>query len=284
MELCDIELASKKAVALRATRKAIWEILDTFDLPLYSKEDYKEYKFISTSPKADAMRLARALQRESPYVTVHSYVFGKEQIISIDNFKVAYIYYCDLDIDKVKMFNGTKDMYSPVKFLDMKEGGIIRRKKKTKKKIVDIDEYLSKCKIKFARSGKYISSVDIWTMAKEIKKKYDKIKFGEVRYEISKIFLFDDFRLKRITFVNSSGPFLYLFNNMEYEALPLINGDLHPVVVYRYKMYNMLLGSEVPKFPEISIPDEYVGKFVNEKIDKFKLGGFMIRLPLSHAD
>ena len=284
MEFYDIEAASKKAIALRSIRSSLWEILDNFDLDLYSKESYKEYKFISKKPKEDAIRLAKLLTRVSPYVTIHSFVFGNEQIISIDNDKVAFIYYCDKDIESVREFNKSRVHYSPEYFISMKEGAGYKKQKKNiyaKKNTGIIDKYFENCKILFARNNEYVTSVDIWTIAKELKKKYDKIKYGQVKYVINKTFIFEDFRLKCISFIDNDKPFLWLFNNLEYEALPLIEGILHPAVVYRYKLYTNLIMKKIEiSNPDMGIPDEYIGQYVNEKSEKFKLGGFMIRMPL----
>lgn len=292
MEFYDIEAASKKAIALRSIRSSLWETLDNFDLDLYSKDSYKEYKFISKKPKEDAMRLAKLLTSVSPYVTVHSFVFGNEQIISIDNDKVAHIYYCDKDIELIREFNKSRLLYSPEYFISMKEGaGKFHKKQKPKPKQNiyvkknnnnTIDKYFENCKILFARHDEYITSVDIWTIAKELKKKYDKIKYGQVKYVINKTFLFEDFRFKCITLVDSDNKtFLWLFNNLEYEALPLTEGKLHPAVVYRYKLYANLIGKKIEMSqPDSDLPDEYIGQYVNEKSEKFKLGGFMVRMPL----
>jgi len=286
MEFYDIEAASKKAIALRSIRSTLWEILDNFDLVLYSKDSFKEYKFISKKPKEDAMRLATLLTSVSPYVTVHSFVFGNEQIISIDNDKVAFIYYCDKDIESVRDFNKSRELYSPGYFISMKEGAGKSHKKQNiyvKKNTGIVDKYFENCKILFARNNEYVASVDIWTIAKELKKKYDKIKYGQVKYVINKPFIFEDFRLKCITFIdNDNKTFLWLFNNLEYEALPLIDGTLHPAVVYRYKLYaNLIMKKIEVSQPDMDMPDEYIGQYVNEKSEKFKLGGFMFRMPLT---
>lgn len=277
----DKDAVDRKTKLMRTSRPVIWNILESFDLQIYHKEQYKQYKFLSKSPKEDAARLAKALAEASPYITIHSYLFGNEQIISVDNDKVAYIYLCNFDTDKVKIFNQSNKLYTPEYFINMqKSGGKV--KKTILKKSQIIDRYFSECKIPFARNGDYVASVDIWTIAKELKKKY---KYNEVRYEISKDFFFEDFRLKKLTFVNSKGPFLHLFNNLEYEALPLIDGSLHPHVVYRYQLYDHVKGlQEMPNFQEGPYPDEYIGSYVNERIEKFKLGSYMTRMPLSHAD
>ena len=110
MELRDtfLEAARKKAIALRSRRSEISEILDKVELPIYSKDQYKEYKFISTHPKHEATKIANSLKKVSPYITIHSFLFGNEQIISVDNQKVAYIYYCNLELDKIRSFNESK--------------------------------------------------------------------------------------------------------------------------------------------------------------------------------
>ncbi len=281
----------EKAAALRASRPLLWDILENVELPIYSFVKHKEYKFISKNPKEDSASIAKKLTKASPYVTINSYVFGNENIISVDNDKVAYVYYSKFDdLDLLREFNLSKNMYMPEYFLEQIKGGKNKHKKTNQKKIVIkksseiADKYFQSCKYLFARSGNYVTSTNVWDIAKELKKKFDKVRYGEVRYDISKEYMFEDFRLKRITFVNSKGPFLYLFNNLEYEAVPVINSELHPFVVYRYKLYSALVDGSSPPLDEKNepaLPEEYIGNYFSEKTAKFKLGGFLSRMPLN---
>ncbi len=276
-----------KATALRSMRKALWDLLDSQSLQVYSKDEFKEYIFLSMKPKEDAKTIATEMAAISPYVTVHSYVFGNEQIISIDGMRTVIIYLCDTDIVTMRLFEASKAMCLP-QFFEDKQGGRKRpkdkhRPKQNKTAENPVDKYFRSCLIPFYRKGKFVTSSDMWRVAKELKKKLDKTGYNKFRYSIENKYLFPDFRMKSIRFTEAATgkDILYLFNTLEYEAVPLVDGELHPHMVYRYELYNSLVyGHPVPAEPEKIDPEEYKGLYVSEKLDKFKLGGFMVRLPI----
>lgn len=155
-----------------------------------------------------------------------------------------------------------------------------------------------------------ITSSDMWKVAKKLKDKLNK-KFSNGRdrfyYEISQNFIHNDFRLKRITFVdkkNNTTAFT-LFNNLEYEALPCsADYKMNPAVEIRYLLYNAVVQNmslsnkkntdtenrvlhvnrALQLFKKIILEPEdiesvyYAGKWLDDKVEKIRLGGGMVRL------
>lgn len=168
-----------------------------------------------------------------------------------------------------------------------------------------------KCALVVSNMNKYnliIVSNDIWKIAKQLKDKLNK-KFGRgdrFYYEISQKFIYNDFRLKRITFIDKKDRKVAftLFNNLEYEAIPCsIDKDnsfkIHPAVELRYILYNSIfqtsfeqkeldkaegINSALALFKKIILEPTkveevyYVGRWLDDKVEKIRLGGNMIRL------
>jgi hypothetical protein len=155
-----------------------------------------------------------------------------------------------------------------------------------------------------------ITSSDMWKVAKKLKDKLNK-KFSNGRdrfyYDISQNFIYNDFRLKRIKFVdrkNNTTTFT-LFNNLEYEALPCSSDyKMNPSVEIRYLLYNAVIQNmsmsnkknidtenkvlyvnrALQLFKKIILEPEdiesvyYAGKWLDDKVEKIRLGGGMVRL------
>ncbi len=173
------------------------------------------------------------------------------------------------------------------------------------KYISDINDSRSAVILKNDRCSIIVSN-DMWNVVKGLKDKLNK-KFNKERkgdrfyYEISQNFIHNDFRLKRISVVDRKTKkiILYVFNNLEYEAIPsFYNFIMHPSVELRYMLYNMCINLNTDMitsldenillafqtFKKIVLEPVdinkiyYVGNWLEDKVEKIRLGGSMIRL------
>jgi hypothetical protein len=154
-----------------------------------------------------------------------------------------------------------------------------------------------------------VTTVESWNIIKKLKtdlnKKFNSMKYDRFYYEISQNHIFNDFRLKRINLIDKRGNkvVLSLYNNMEYEALPVLENNIcHDFVKFRYMLYdickknegnyeNIISDSEIKSmiqtlkngFASCKKMNElqYVGKYIDDRSVKINMGGDMKRNPLN---
>lgn len=147
-----------------------------------------------------------------------------------------------------------------------------------------------------------------WNIIKKLKtnlnKKFNSMKYDRFYYEISQNHIFNDFRLKRINLIDKRGNkvILSLYNNMEYEAIPMMENNIcHDFVKFRYMVYdickknednseNIISESEIKSLIETLKNGftsckkmnelQYVGKYIDDRSVKINMGGDMKRNPL----
>lgn len=131
--------------------------------------------------------------------------------------------------------------------------------------------------------------------------KLQNIKFDKLYYTVSDSFVYDDFRLKKISLIiqikNVKYNLLHVFNNISYEIVPIIiekNNFLipHPFVIYRFLLYNYINMFIYSKYVnsvklfnfsnyniQINNLDTiyYYGDYKDEKLDKYKIGSNVFR-------
>lgn len=131
--------------------------------------------------------------------------------------------------------------------------------------------------------------------------KQQKIKYKSIAYKKSNIYLYNDFRLKKtniylITYDNKKISLINLFNNTDYELIPIIKkyqnlNIAHEFVIIRFMLINLIEIKLYDPYFNDSIYNKYVlnisklytlnieytkifyiGVYKDDKIDKFKLG------------
>jgi hypothetical protein len=140
--------------------------------------------------------------------------------------------------------------------------------------------------------------------------KFNKHNYDRFYYEISQNFIYNDFRLKRIALIDKKTNIvvLYIFNNLEYEAMPCVEKKILDIVMLRYELYNIIFPTQQKALNKLSgdklINDiniklekiftifrefilkkntnieelSYAGEYKEDKVEKIRLGGEMIRL------
>jgi hypothetical protein len=184
----------------------------------------------------------------------------------------------------------------------------------------DIIEYIKKCfkssemEYAFASSSTGTNNYEepirattseSWNIIKKLKtdlnKKFNSMKYDRFYYEISQNHIFNDFRFKRINLIDKryNKVILSLYNNMEYEAIPVIENNIcHDFVKFRYILYDLSkkenVGNEdvevksliqtlksgfasCKKINEL----QYIGKYIDDRSVKINMGGDMKRNPLN---
>lgn len=376
---CIIDFCSKEAnnnvILLNKNINQLYE--NDTDFEMTDLEEDFTFNIFSTEPQEISKKLAESIYKNySKYITIHIYLRGSENIISIDNDKVIYVYkYASKEIklnensilykfekkdiyfldSLTLLFFMTRDLYHPSVFLDIcrnkqnnifnsfckimikyiqhnqetikeekyrfieniinVEGGrksfIVKRPASNKKSIEEIKQFITKIIIEIIKldagdillieENKYdnIISSKSFSLIKDLKNKIEK-KFKQTfRYIISDFFVFNDFRFKRITLMNQNGDrLLTVFNNLEYEAIPIVKKNvIHPLVNIRYELFNLMTyihysNSSLDKKKytiKMSLEKciellklsktiktmrmiEYVGEYKDDRIEKFKIG------------
>ncbi len=372
-----LNLAKTKNIDLKNQRSKIWDKIillcrekESKDFFIYEYTENTEIVILCKNAKKQANNIANLLFNDiSKYITIHSYLRGKENIISIDGSKSIYLYENEISNNLVieqnilnnihRIFYLSRILYHPSILLDVInenkklkhtqiailqeitncfkrtlrnklnktylseinnkiEGGRIYKKniivkKNNNKNEEDVNAYLEKilCRYEsllYYNNKKYIiaSSSNSWELIKSIKNKLNKSKFNKHKYdrfyyEISQNFIYNDFRLKRIALKDkkTNDVILYIFNNLEYEAIPCIENKLLDIVMLRYELYNIIFLTQHIDLDDINIKLEkvfnifrefilkkyinieelsYAGEYKEDKVEKIRLGGEMIRL------
>lgn len=143
-----------------------------------------------------------------------------------------------------------------------------------------------------------------WNIIKKLKtnlnKKFNSTKYDRFYYEISQNHIFNDFRFKRINLVDKrcNKVILSLYNNMEYEAIPVIENNIcHDFIKFRYILYDMCKKEKILSESEIKSlihtlkngftsckkmkELQYVGNYIDDRSIKINMGGDMKRNPLN---
>ena len=136
--------------------------------------------------------------------------------------------------------------------------------------------------------------------------KQQKIKYKNIAYKKSNLYLYNDFRLKKtniylITDDNKKISLINLFNSTDYELIPIIKkyknlNIAHEFVIIRFMLINLIEIKLYDPYFNDSIYNKYIlnisklytlnieytkifyiGLYKDEKIDKFKLGANTIR-------
>ena len=139
------------------------------------------------------------------------------------------------------------------------------------------------------------------------------IEYNNISYTISNTFIYDDFRLKKVTlYVELPNiprmSIITIFNNIDYEIVPIIkntkkNNKAHELVIVRTLLFNLIsamiydkniskktkqnyisnIVKLVQNISKINYHKDiyYMGNYRDEKIDKFKLGSNTFRNTLS---
>lgn len=379
-----LNLAKTKNVDLKSQRSNLWDKIillckekKSNDFFIYEYIENTEIVVLCKHAKKQANNIANLLFNDiSKYITVHSYLRGKENIISIDGSKSIYLYENELsntlDIKQDalsnihRIFYLSRVIYHPSILLDLIndkklkntqivifqellncfkrllrnnpnniyleeiskkiEGGRINKKniiiKKNNREEEDINIYLENIisgyeSLLYYNNKKYItaSSSNSWELIKSIKNKLNRSKFNKHNYdrfyyEISQNFIYNDFRLKRIALIDKKTNIvvLYIFNNLEYEAMPCVEKKILDIVMLRYELYNIIFPTQQKALNKLSgdklINDiniklekiftifrefilkkntnieelSYAGEYKEDKVEKIRLGGEMIRL------
>jgi beta-galactosidase beta subunit len=367
---CILNFCSKNNVLLLNKNVNMIE-LDDKKLKNKEMEDLDEdfsFHIFTTEPQEISKRLSEEIYNTySTYITIHIYLRGSENIISIDNNKVVYVYkYASKEIKKdinsiecvvlnkklqfldslTLLFFMSRDLYHPSVFLDIcrkKDNKIFNsfckillnsykkiesdenskhkflesiiqgagsRNKFNKNNLFEIKKFIKKYLIECVKGGDDIILLGIdnyeniissksFPLIKDLKLKIEKKYKQQFRYIMSDFFVFNDFRFKRITLITQSGErLLSIFNNLEYEAVPVIKKEsdikiAHPIVNIRYELFNLMTNihysKEIKKYTiKTSIEKcienlktaydrnneniEYIGKYKDDRIEKFKIG------------
>lgn len=146
-----------------------------------------------------------------------------------------------------------------------------------------------------------IISSNSFSIVKELKSMLEKKFKQHFRYTISDMFIFNDFRFKKITLMQGLDKILTVYNNLEYEPVPVYysNSKLiaHPLVRIRYEIFNLsslinfvkMESSSIENISKKTIDDcikllletfdmqskynpMYAGEWKDDRIEKFKLG------------
>ena len=368
-----LNLANTKSIELKNQKGKLWDTIISIckerqsnDFFIYEYTENTELIIICKSAKKNSEEISKKMHNlVSKYITIHSYLRGKENIISIDGHKSIYLYENELYDTKSysalehkwayihRIFCLSRALYHPSILLDISgeektlkktqlailqeilncfkkikstsidkaliskiEGGrvdkksFIVKKSKTNNDSKEINAYLESILSKydnllFYNNNEYIqaSSSNSWELIKIIKNKLNKSKFNKqvydrFYYEISQNFIYNDFRLKRISLIDkkTNKTILYIFNNLEYEAMPCVNNNLLKIVIFRYELYNIIFSKDDRKDVDSKIEYvfnifrdfilkkidlynlSYAGEYKEDKVEKIRLGGDMIRL------
>lgn len=375
-----LELAAEKSIILKKQLNPIWEIILEFcnnekkrGVEIYEYVQYTEIHILASNPTSIANKLVKEMSKISKFITVHTYLKGKECIISIDGRKTVFLYEKfiknennSLDVSELqRLLFMSRELYHPNLFLDIVKGKlnepqelfldiivkllskvsstklpsnilggkskqiIVKKnhkntyKKEYKDDSEDIINYIKNC---FKDSGidyaftsnnnnldKEIlraTTNDSWNIIKKIKtdlnKKFNLVKYDRFYYEISQNHIFNDFRFKRINLIDKRGNkvILSLYNNMEYEAIPMFKNNIcHDFVKFRYILYDICqkenteneLGNISNKLIDTLVETlkngfssckdmeelQYIGEYIDDRSVKIAIGGDMKRNPLN---
>lgn len=202
----------------------------------------------------------------------------------------------DHKLEKIQIIQGGKRTIQNNKSLDSIKSFISSELEgKYKDEIVYVEEKLI---------DKIISS-NSFNIVKELKSKLEKKFRQHFRYTVSDMFIFNDFRFKKITLTQGLDKILTVYNNLEYEPVPVYTSTLfkktkliaHPLVKIRYEIFNLsslinfvkMESSSIEKISKKTI-DEcinilletlniqpkyeliYAGEWKDDRVEKFKLG------------
>jgi len=91
-------------------------------------DNENEYYMLSPDPSSYSKKIMNDLSTYSQYITIHNYLRGKENIVSVNGAKTAYIFKYPKDITAKAMLNAlpvynmliiSKDLYHPSCYLDI---------------------------------------------------------------------------------------------------------------------------------------------------------------------
>ena len=157
----------------------------------------------------------------------------------------------------------------------------------------------------FSKSNKFNLIQYLMNIFKEILKK-NNIKYKKLLYNISNIYLYDDFRLKKTNIFiilenDMKISLINLFNSIDYELIPIVKKYKnilipHNFVLIRFLLINLVSIKLYDKYVNSNIIETYmynirylynldikhtnifyVGVYKDEKIDKFKMGSYVYR-------
>lgn len=120
-----VNLAKVKSIDLRKQREDLWgEIYKLCE----SNSDIYEYNILSDitlickNAKETANIISKDLNKKYKYITIHNYLKGKENIISLNGEKIIYIYEDEINDKneaKKRLFYLSRFIYNPSVFLDI---------------------------------------------------------------------------------------------------------------------------------------------------------------------
>ncbi len=354
---CITDFSSKNKILL-FNKRAIVENEET-NIKMENLDEDFNFILFSTTPMETAKELASEIfKKYSKFVVINTFLRGSENIISIDNNRVVYVYkYFSQNIENnplIRTFNGKKikfidhlsallfisrNLYHPDLFLDIcknKENKLFNEfililkkmahnydlhKKldsieiveggRNNKELDSIKSFINKeIKDKHKENIVYadnylpdkIIAINSFDIIKDLKKKLEKKFKQHFRYTISDMFIFNDFRLKKITLMRGLDKLLIIYNNLEYEPIPVFkNKDklvAHPIVRIRYELFNLsslinfvkMDAGVVDKIAKKTISNcvellmeaiqsvkenntfTYAGEWKDDRIEKFKMG------------
>lgn len=138
-----LELAAEKSLILKKQLNPIWEIILNFckngeingkeSVEIYEYVQYTEIHVLATEPVTIANNLVKEMSKISKFITVHTYLRGKECIISIDGRKTVFLYEkftkgvkTNENNEDVSEFQRllfmSRELYHPNLFLDVVKG------------------------------------------------------------------------------------------------------------------------------------------------------------------
>lgn len=373
-----LELAAEKSLVLKKQLNPIWEIVLNFCeknqsenemLEIYEYVQYTELHCLTENPNLIATKLVKELSIISKFITVHTFLRGKECIISIDGRKTVFLYEkFNKNIENNSNKNGdvsetqrllfmSRELYHPNLFLDIVKGKlnksqelfldivvklsleinkinngenlnnilggrhkniivkkVFKHNTKNKNDTEEISKFIKKCfknsdaEYAFTSDDKSnktetlrATTNESWNIVKKLKtdlnKKFNSMKYDRFYYEISQNHIFNDFRFKRINLIDKryNKVILSLYNNMEYEAIPVMENNIcHDFVKFRYILYDICKTEDVDSIKSLiqtlkngfasckKINElQYIGKYIDDRSVKINMGGDMVRNPLN---
>lgn len=157
----------------------------------------------------------------------------------------------------------------------------------------------------FSKSNKFNLIQYMMNIFKEILKN-NNIKYKKILYNISNLYLYDEFRLKKTNIFiilenDMKISLVNLFNSIDYELIPIVKKYKnilipHNFVLMRFLLINLVSIQLYDKYRNDNIIETYmynirflynlnikytdifyIGIYKNEKIDKFKMGSYVYR-------
>jgi hypothetical protein len=246
------------------------------------------------------------------YKTDENYSFKESQLIILNEILKCFKILIKDKFTDIKLGDGYKHIITKKKSNILHEEEI--KIKNFIKKMMSLENNNGVFAVANNNEGPVIATSDSsWDFIKKIKTVLNKSKFNNNRYdrfyyEINKDYIYNDFRLAQISLIDrkNNNILMRLYNNLDYEAIPVIEKKnkqdsyyiMHEAVYFRFILYDIIFNDKynynltelfnmfrrllsrdiTSDIKSMDCALFYVGQYIDDKVEKIKLGGSMKRL------